>query len=87
MTKIDELIKSICNKGGPYHPDWYSEGDIENIMKEYAEWYAKECLQIAAQQATTMYYIPVEDGCMMHTHAYDIVDPNSILNITFPEHE
>lgn len=49
MTKIEELIESIRGKqitGYMVHQD-FQESDIEGIMKEYAEFYAKKCLKIA----------------------------------------
>lgn len=44
MTKIQELIKKPPYE---YSGGVYSFVDIEELMKEYAEWYAKKCLEIA----------------------------------------
>jgi hypothetical protein len=41
MSEIDKLINSIWSDDGFY------SSDIERIMKEYAEYYAKECLKLA----------------------------------------
>ena len=48
MTKIDELIESIRAKqtdGWLAHQD-FQDFDIEEIMKQYAEYYAKICMDI-----------------------------------------
>lgn len=73
MTKITELIDSIpC-------PFWTE--DIERIMIEYAEIYAKECLEKAAENAKCVY---VHD--FIHGFAAN-VKKESILNITLPKHK
>lgn len=74
MTKIEEIKDRIVADGG------YTDYDdcIDQCMKEYAEYYAKKCLEIAA----------VDADC--YDRGYDLghgVDPNSILNIKLPEHE
>ncbi len=46
MSKIDELLDSIWFYD-PFSDQTYHTCDIERIMKEYAEYYAKKCLKIA----------------------------------------
>lgn len=53
---------------------------VENAMKEYAEYYAKRCLEIAADKAESITDID--------KYIYgSIVNRDSILNIQLPEHE
>ena len=92
MTKIDELIKSICNKGTDYSPEWYSESDIEDIMIQYAEYYAKRCLQAAAENAKVIKvhgWESVKDiDDEFECGDYELrVYTKSITDITLPEHE
>jgi len=49
---------------------------LEDCMREYAEWYAKECLKIVAENAKTV-----------RCPDYDKVNKDSILNIKLPEHD
>ncbi len=50
---------------------------VENAMKEYAEYYAKKCLEIAADKAE----------CECGGYIGSEIEPSSILNIKLPEHE
>lgn len=94
MTKLKEIIDyyvpPICQGS------WY-----EDMMKEYAEYFAKECLKIAAEKASCSLYIKsvhkkkdkykkVEDGESWNIMDYkqmSKVDKDSILNIKLPEHD
>lgn len=82
MTKIEELIDSLGNQY-----DW-DDIQVSQIMREYAEFYAKKCLEIAAENATGT---PKYDFSNPYTSTLieDSVniDENSILNIKLPEHE
>lgn len=78
MNKIDELIDSIYNPKEKF--DWI---DIERIMKEYAEYYSKRVLEIAAKNAKWSCFPTKDDP----TAFEEIVDKDSILNIQLPEHE
>lgn len=49
---------------------------IKRCMKEYAEYYAKRCLEVASTNAKTV-----------RCPDYDKVNANTILNITLPEHD
>lgn len=71
MRKIDEVIAK-------YNYDNDSFLSIESMMKDYAEWYAKQCLKIAADEA-------IADMSFMNATAW--VDKDSILNIKLPEHD
>jgi len=52
MTKVEEIIKQYgFDSGGIY--TWI---DLEAMLKEYAEWYAHKCLEIAADKASTSAY-------------------------------
>ena len=55
--------------------------EIRNAMIEYAEQYAKKCLEIAAENAVT--FIPSHP----HLHLIKAVSKDSILNIQFPSHD
>jgi len=54
---------------------------LENGIKEYAEHYAKKCLEKAAEQAVV--FLPSHYGL----HGTHNVDKDSILNIKLPEHD
>lgn len=78
MTKIEEIFKKY-NSGFSHkeqYPPWYE--DIVEMMKEYAEWYAKECLKIAADEA-------IADMSFMNSTVW--VHKDSILNIELPNHD
>lgn len=84
MSKIEELIDSIRWKY--YHNECEFGGiDIEEIMKEYAEIYAKRCLEIAAENATC------DELCRYGKYdqeeVYFEVNYKSITNIDLPPHE
>lgn len=61
------------------------------MMKEYAEWYAKECLKVAAEEAKIVKqhdwenYKDVDETFEDNDFTYR-VSKKSILNITLPEH-
>lgn len=77
MTKIEEILQE--NVHVPKHgsdPEW-TEDNVRIAMKEYAEYYAKKCLEITA--------LNVDCG-NIEDWQYDIVR-ESILNIKLPEHE
>lgn len=78
MIKIDNLIDSILGEDNLYFPEQhFSSENIKKIMKEYAEYYAKKCLEIAINEINCG---NAED------FQYDIAR-KSILNIKLPEHE
>lgn len=81
MTKIEELLETIERYQHTPEPiDTYGYFDIVKIMKEYAEWYAQKCLEIAAEHAQSITDID--------EYIYgSIVDKNTILNIKFPDHD
>lgn len=82
MTKIRELIKSICNIGGPFKPNWYSEDGIEKIMQEYARLMCDEQRKICVESADTR-----DDVGMLTFYGmpHTIIDSDSILNAPYPE--
>lgn len=91
MNKIEEIIEKYDVHYGT--PDSLGYGcfmtsDMISAMKEYAEWYAKRCLEVAAENATG---IPIYD----YSNPYNVIvledrvniDFDSILNIELPDHE
>lgn len=94
--KIEELIDDIVGKYVVFYEDQlFSRDGITEIMKQYAEYYAKRCLEIAAENATLL-----DDGKptgqqkiiweAYNTSRSDIeyeVNKKSITDINLPEHE
>jgi len=94
--KIEELIDAIVGKYvDVYDEQRFSREGIAEIMKQYAEYYAKKCLEIAAENATLL-----DDGKptgqqriiweAYNTSRSDIeyeVNKKSITDINLPEHE
>lgn len=90
MTMLDIILEQNRLQTSHYADQDFSDYghiSVASAMKEYATWYAKECLKIAADKATTTLYIPVEDGCHDYKNMCDIVDKDSILNIKLPDHD
>lgn len=82
MTKLEEILEKNRLKTDHYADqefEAYGIVSIESAMKEYAEFYAKKCLEIAAKEANFMF---TGDG----PEDYEI-DKDSILNIKLPEHD
>lgn len=77
MTKIEEIKERIILEGG--YTDY--EECIDLCMKEYAEFYTKQCLVIAAKEACVVCL--GNDGI----ENYYNVDRDSILNLRFPSHD
>jgi len=89
-------IKEIIHKHKLRANRRYKDGSITSAMEEYAEWYAKECLKIAAisarlrvQGVTTLEeyntdHVYSNDGLQ---DLYADIDVNSILNIKLPDHD
>lgn len=81
MTMLDKILEKNRLKTSHYADQEFSDYgnfSVASAMKEYAEWYAKECLKIAAEQA-------IADMSFMSAVAW--VDKGSILNIKLPDHE
>ena len=72
MNKIEELIEKYEKYEGLCDTE-----SVKDAMKEYAEYYAKECLEIAATKAQIYYDVG----------GYHFIDSDSILNIQLPKHE
>lgn len=82
MTNIKEIIHT-------YNLDAnrrYKDGSFTSAMKEYATWYAKECLKIAADKAYMSH-----NGIGMITNTGNLwnceINKGSILNIKLPDHD
>lgn len=92
MTKIKEIIHT-------YNLDAnrrYKNGSFTSAMKEYATWYAKECLKIAAISARLRVrgVTSLEEYYSDHIYSNDGlqdfyvgIDVDSILNIKLPDHD
>lgn len=103
MNKIEEIAQthlSVADLNGLPNTiyGWYE--DFEKAMQEYAEHYAKKCLEVAVKNAVTKVYIkPIGKGKRykeicdgdsynpMETIQKFMVDKNSILNIELPSHD
>jgi len=81
MSKIEEIVSKVYDiqaikANGGYIYDLHPE-ELEELMKEYAEVYARKCLMIAANDAQISYEVG----------DYHFIDRDSITNITLPEHD
>ena len=76
MTKIEEILEKYKTKTDHYADQEWDDGGVEKALIEYAEWYAREVLELAAENETTF-------GSVYHI----IVDKESITNIQLPPHE
>lgn len=91
MTKIEEIIEN--NRLKTYHyadQDFVENGakSITSAMKEYAEWYAKRCLEIAAKEAQITSDETYEWQQIVNEmgECPFYVDEDSIIDIILPEH-
>lgn len=85
MNKIDELIEKIRQRPSGWDTVEFFEHDIETIMIEYAEWYAKKCLQMAAANVKFQYgYVDVEGST--HREIVDL-DYEKTFCFKLPEHD
>lgn len=84
MSKIDEIIRSVDANvsDNPIHLDNLVLDDVKYCMRSYAEWYAKKCLAIAADEAMLNY--ETESGAMRDE---PVVEKSSIIDIIMPDHE
>lgn len=100
MNKIEEIIEKNRLHTDHYADQEFVEQGIRSItsaMIEYAEWYAKKCLEIASEKAL-MSYEHLATGEYELTDEYYTEDENemnvcirlhkdSILNIELPDHD
>ena len=97
MTKIEQIYKKHWELawGLPYIIHDSPVNTREHIfesMKEYAEWYAKECLTRAAKQSKVIasnIEPPISISSQEDTECecWYIIDPVSITNINLPPHK
>lgn len=83
MTKLEEILKEIFPSIAGYTYD--HKDIIELKLREYAEFYAKKCLEIAANEAEVMeewFYNRADD----EDHRW-VINKDSILNIKLPDHD
>lgn len=85
MTKIEELITSIKETYGGMFSQEFDESDINRILKEYAEIYARKCLQIAAKEASANF--ECIGAVLGAENVNPYVEEESILKIKLPEHD
>lgn len=85
MTKIEEILNKYRDiSRWPEYPE-ILDAEYVLAMKEYAENYAKKCLEIAAKEVTTLQVPNIQQGYSPYLET--IIDVSSILNIKLPEHE
>lgn len=85
---LDKILEKNRLKTSHYTDQEFSDYgnfSVASAMKEYAEWYATECLKIAAEQVTFQYGEFDVEG-FSHKEIVGI-DYDSILNIKLPEHD
>lgn len=75
MTKIEELYWKIPR----INRLELTYKDIHEICQQYAEFYAKKCLEIAANEAMSY--------CPSNPTLESIVFHNTIVDIKLPEHD
>jgi len=95
MTKIEEILEKYKTKTDYYADQEWHDEDVEKALIEYSEWYAREVLKLAAENATLL-----DDGKPTHqqrivweaynTSRSDVefeINKESITNIQLPAHE
>ncbi len=86
MKKIEEILNNATDiTPNPFIPNSFWRYEIEKVMKEYAEFYAKKCLNIAAAQSCANF--ECIDVVLGAENINPYVEIDSILNIQLPEHE
>ena len=87
MSKIDELISSVSYVAFEEFGEnrVVSIEDASDIMKIYAEWYAKQCLNIAAENVRFQYGDIDVEG-IVHKEIVDL-DYEKTFCFKLPEHE
>lgn len=86
MNKIEEIIDkhdATTYYGCLSRGNWNE--NIILMMKEYAEYYAIKCLQLAAKSVKSEQVMNIQQG--YEPFAETRIDKGSILNIKLPEHE
>ncbi len=79
---IEKILDDLTDEYfTPYSDEAFPWEKLIQTVKEYAEWYARQCLQIAADNATGRFETDTQ-GC-----EYIEINQESILNITLPPHE
>lgn len=94
MTKIEEIphYEKILEKNILYYVE-IENGNLESAfvkdeviesMKEYAEYYARKVLEIAAKEATASF--ECVGAVLGAENVYPFVEKDPILNIKLPKH-
>ena len=52
MSKFDEILDKVTIETHENYGAGYSYNTVRRVATVYAEWYAKQCLEIAALNAT-----------------------------------
>jgi len=85
MSKIEEILNKYRDiTRWPEYPE-ITESDYIRAMKEYAEWYAMECLHLAADEVKLIQVPNIQQGYASYMETR--IDKGSILNIKLPEHD
>jgi hypothetical protein len=80
MSKIDELIES---KVDPHVFKINGYEALSDVMKEYAEYYARKVLKFVEDECTPDWVHPDNPD----EESYIGFEPGELLNIQLPEHE
>lgn len=86
MNKLAEIFNLMeLELDGYTNQTCIHRNDLEALCKDYAEWYAKECLRLASEQmkATNLCEYDTKGQLCINT----VMDKNLVLNITLPNHE
>lgn len=84
MTKIEEIAFKYA-KGEYPTQQMFSLLDVISAMKEYAEYYAIKCLQLAAESVKTEQVMNIQQG--YEPFAETRINKGSILNLKLPDHD
>ena len=85
MTKIEQIFIRYNIHPSDLHLDELIAVDIVEMMKEYAEYYAQKCLEVAAENVRFQYGdIDVEGSA--HKEIVDL-DYEKTFGFKLPEHE
>ncbi len=95
MTKIEEIIERSQKLTDHYADQEFDFQQVEKMMKEYAETYARKVLGIAARNVNILDNGTNTGQAYVVVDAYDHfkrdkefrVDIDSILTLKLPEHE
>lgn len=95
MTKIDKILNNFdapCRFADKDYGDWspsnwnqFTNKDMIEFAKEYAEFYAQRCLEIAAKEASANF--ECIGAVLGAENVNPYVEQESILKIKLPSHD